>query len=688
IVFLAALGSMTISATIGTGALVWSGAVKASHVTSAWAVWWTGDAMGVLVVAPFLLSLLRLRHRRPTSWARRAEAAFLLALLVVLSIAVTRSSLSMLFVLVPFLGLTAWRFQQAGAAPAALVVAGAATWAAAHDLGPFAHDTLFSKMLTLQAFNATVACTTFVFAAIVSERLRARDALQRAAVELEGRIRERTGELLEANARLAEAQHVARVGSWEWLVADNEVLWSDEMYRIHGMDRRTTELSFDSAVELVLPEDLPRIQENVRAGLAKRRDHELPVIEYSIRRPDGVERILRGRAHLEVDVDGNPARMAGTVQDITEDKLAEREHRIAETLQRSLLPDLPEIPGIGLAARYVPAAGDVEVGGDWYDVLQLPDGRVGVAIGDVAGHGLRAAATMGQVRMALRAYALEEDDPAGVLDRVNELIRTLPSGEMATAIYLVFDPDSGVARLANAGHPPPLSLADDGRTAFVEGGLAPPLGAAAQGDTYRQTAVTLGPGSTLLLYTDGLVEERGVPFERGLERLRAAVAPGGDLEGLCDRVLASLPAGDRADDVAILALRPVGFAGEPLRLTLAADPASLPPLRHVLRRWLREAGADPEAVQAIVVACNEACSNAIQHPYGGGRGGLEVVVALEDGGVDLSVSDAGRWRHQASGQGGRGLQIMEALMDTVNVERRADGTTVRMRRRLRAPAIP
>ena len=128
-------------------------------------------------------------------------------------------------------------------------------------------------------------------------------------------------------------------------------------------------------------------------------------VEVRIVRPDGTERILRGQARTEVDESGRPFRMVGTVQEITETKQAEREHRIAETLQRSLLPDrLPEIPGVTLAARYVPATADMEVGGDWYDVVPLPDGHLGLAIGDVAGHGLRAASTMGQLRMALDQY--------------------------------------------------------------------------------------------------------------------------------------------------------------------------------------------------------------------------------------------------------------------------------------------
>ena len=171
--------------------------------------------------------------------------------------------------------------------------------------------------------------------------------------------------------------------------------------------------------------------------------------------------------------------MVGTVQDVTEDKQAEREHRIAVTLQRSLLPErVPEIPGVLLAARYVPATADAEVGGDWYDVVPLPDGRVGVGIGDVAGHGLRAASAMGQLRMALRAYAVEESSPAAVVGRLRQLVALLAHTEMATLLYLVFDPETVSVTFANAGHPPPLLIGDDGSAAFLESVPAPPLGTA------------------------------------------------------------------------------------------------------------------------------------------------------------------------------------------------------------------
>jgi PAS domain S-box-containing protein len=705
IVFLAALVSMAISASIGTETLVLSHAIPARQFLSAWAVWWTGDAMGVLVVAPFLLSLLLYRRHSRMTWARRVEATVLFAAIIVLSLAVMRSDLNLKFVLLPFLGWAAWRFQQRASAPAALIVAGIATWAAAHGWGSFREGTLFATMLSLQAFNATVAFTSFVFAALVTERIRDRQALQQAAAGLEERVRERTLELSDANERLsreigerkdaerrlqkqgrqlADAQQVAQVGSWEWLIPEDRVTWSDEMYRIHGFRPQEFEVTFERAVEQALPEDLERIQKNVAAAFRKGRDHDVPPSEYRILRADGVERVLLGKSKLSVNARGEPLRMVGTVQDISDEKQAKREHRIAETLQRSLLPDrLPEIPGVILAARYVPATADAEVGGDWYDVVQLPNGHVGVAIGDVAGHGLRAASTMAQLRMALRAYAIEADAPVEVVRRVHQLVQRLHISEMVTLIYLVFDPDLGTITFANAGHPPPLLIATDGSSAFLEDGLAPPVGTPPHPGYYVEHVSQFPAGSTLLLFTDGLVERRGDSLRVGLTRLRSEAATAGpDLDALCDHLLASLLDTEVSDDIALLALRSVPFAGDSLTLRLPAEARVLAPLRHTMRRWLREVHATPREINDILVASGEACANAIQHAYGSREGSLQVTIALVDNEVEVTVRDSGSWRPPSSAQGGRGLHLMHGLMDGVDMDTGPNGTIVRLRRRV------
>lgn len=707
IVILAALAGMLLSASIGTTALLLSHAIRRSAFLNTWAVWWTGDAMGILVVAPFLLSLAYVPRHPKVRWTRAVEAIILfvvLAGLSLLGLAVKTASLK--FLVFPILGWAAWRFQQRGAAPAALLVAGVATWGAAHGWGSFAGATLLQKMLALQAFNATVAFSSFFFAALVTERMQAREALERSAADLEDRIRRRTWQLSEANEllvreiaerketdrrlrqqerQLAEAQQLARVGSWEWVVEGGTVTWSDEMYRIHGFRPQEFTVTFEKAMALLAPEDASRIRENLARTIELDSDSDLRQVEYRIRRPDGEERILSGKARLTVA----PARrLVGTVQDVTEEKQAERQHRIAETLQRSLLPeDLPEVPGVALTARYVPATGDMEVGGDWYDVVSLSDGQVGVAIGDVVGHGLQAATTMGQLRMALRAYALEETSPAAVARRMAHLIDRLMPSEMATLIYLVFDPVSGRVVFVNAGHPPPLQLDRDGSARFLRGEVALPLGAFREGRPFPESEATLEAGSTLVLFTDGLVERRGASIDQGLATLRAEAvrAAGADLGDLCDHLLSSLVGVETEDDVALLGLRAAPLSARPLHLRLPAEPQVLAPLRQTLRRFLREVQASEPAISDVLVACGEACANVIVHAYGAGSGFLELDLVVHDGVMEVAVRDWGAWRPPDAGTGaGRGLLLMRALMDSAEVEPGPRGTVVHMTRQLRA----
>src|SRR5437016_3133760 len=165
----------------------------------------------------------------------------------------------------------------------------------------------------------------------------------------------------------------------------------------------------------------------------------------------------------------------------------------------------------------------------------------------------------------------------------------------------------------------------------------------------------------MLLFTDGLVERRGVSLREGLERLRnEARAVGPELDLLCDHLLGSFLGKDASDDVALIALRPIAFAGEPLRLRVAAEPRALAPM---LRRWLRSVDADPEETYEIVLACGEACANAIQHPYGVGDGVVEIYLDLVGGEVRVTVRDVGTWRVPARRDGGRGLTLMRGFMD-------------------------
>jgi anti-sigma regulatory factor (Ser/Thr protein kinase) len=358
----------------------------------------------------------------------------------------------------------------------------------------------------------------------------------------------------------------------------------------------------------------------------------------------------------------------------------DREHRSAVALQRSLLPDrLPDLVGIDSAVRYLPAR--AEIGGDWYDVIELSAGHVGLAIGDVAGHGLRAAALMGQLRTGLRAYALEGHPPAEALRRLDRLLHTISGRGMATAAYAVLDPATGVLRYASAGHPPPV-LVRGGREATLLGiSAAPPLGTLAFA-AYHEVEVTLAPGDTILLYTDGLVERRREPLTNGLERLRALAAVPASADQLCQRVTERLvPPEGGDDDIAVVALRIVPVESA-MRVRLAADPQVLSQVRRMLNRWLQAHGAQPAEIAALTLACGEACANAIEHAYPPGPAYFELEALHDEGLVTLAVRDSGRWRAPRGGHRGRGLKMIEAAVDEVDVGTTDLGTEVVMRHRL------
>ncbi len=364
-----------------------------------------------------------------------------------------------------------------------------------------------------------------------------------------------------------------------------------------------------------------------------------------------------------------------------------REHRIAETLQRSLLPEtLPVVPGAALGARYLPAASEAEVGGDWYDAIALPGGRLLLVMGDVSGKGLAAASTLGALRNAIRAYALEGHGPAEIAERVNRFVLAEPSRDhMATLILAVFDPVSGQLSWVNAGHPPPLTLGPDHAPEFLEGARSVPVGVLPFPGYEEETAV-IASGGAVVLYTDGLVERRGEHLETGMGRLASAAADGPlDAGALCDRLLAAaVPSGATSDDVALLTLSHVPL-GSRLELDMPSEPSALGSLRGLLRRWLAQVEASDADVYAIVMACSEACTNAIEHSGAAADATIAFAAVLVDGDVEVTVSDRGRWReHRPPSEQGRGLDLIEALMDEVDVAPRPDGTTVRLRRRLTA----
>ena len=369
---------------------------------------------------------------------------------------------------------------------------------------------------------------------------------------------------------------------------------------------------------------------------------------------------------------------------IEHDRLFEQ-HRVAQVLQRSLLPDvLPQPQGLSLAARYLPAgAGGQAVGGDWYDVVEMPDGRVGVAIGDVVGHGVKAATLMGALRSALQAFAVQGLSPAEVAPLFARFATTVGRSRMATYLYGVFDASRTSFTFVNGSHPAPVVVRPDGTGEILQGGLLPPLGVSVMPAAEEQR-VPLEPGSTLVLYTDGLIERRGERLAtRQADLYEAAIAAPAEPDLLCDALIAAMLGGEPpVDDVAVLTIQRAVTAEEELNLRVAARPEELAALRRLLRGWLRDAGADARAIDAVLLASGEACTNAIEHAYGPGEQTFEVEGRREGDWIELIVRDRGRWRPPRGQNRGRGLGLMQTFMDEVEVMPSDDGTAVRMRRRI------
>jgi PAS domain S-box-containing protein len=256
---------------------------------------------------------------------------------------------------------------------------------------------------------------------------------------------------------------------------------------------------------------------------------------------------------------------ARTAASVAEGRLYANEHSLALALQRSLLPVLPAVPGLDLAARYIPASDSAEIGGDWYDVLPLPDGATGIAIGDVMGHDMRAAGAMGQLRSVLRSYAWEGHGPAEVLERLNQLVCGLEMAQLATCIYARIEPARRSRtvglRWSNAGHPPPLLRTANGGLEVLSDGAGVLIGIATgnaaiheRPSSYRE----LSSGSTLLFYTDGLVENRHQDIDTGIGRLADALTSAGpalSVDDLSDRIAAAAGHSDHDDDQCLLIVR-------------------------------------------------------------------------------------------------------------------------------------
>ncbi len=441
--------------------------------------------------------------------------------------------------------------------------------------------------------------------------------------------------------------------------------------------RSREELMAVGAVAITHPDDKAYTRYALRSLLIG----EVPVFRYEKRylAPDGEIIWAEVSTTLFRDAQERPQFIIGIVLDIGE-------RRIAHTLQRSMLTtQLPEVDGVELAVRYLPSGSDAEVSGDWYDVIPLPDGRVGIVIGDVVGRGVEAAATMSQLRTALRAYAVEGLEPAEVVAKLHRLVGHLRVGLSTTLTYLDLDPFTLELRYVSAGHLPVLHAPADGPPRFLAGARSTPLGAAPAHVAIPQDRLVLAPGDSLLLYTDGLVERRDANIDTRLEELRAALeAAPADLPAQLKELTAKLTEGGvRTDDIALLALRAHGPPEGAFAASIRGVPDELRALRTDLRAWLAGVGATQPETNDVLIAVGEACSNAIEHA--GAASGATVDVRARMSGRELAVSigDSGVWRAAtAPADRGHGLRLMRVLSSGMKVATAESGTRVDLRFRL------
>jgi PAS domain S-box-containing protein len=376
-------------------------------------------------------------------------------------------------------------------------------------------------------------------------------------------------------------------------------------------------------------------------------------------------------------------------------RLYRREHERALILQRSLLPpDDPEAAGLDIACRYLPGSMETEVGGDWFDVIELPGHRTALVVGDVMGRGLRAAVAMGELRTAVRTLAMLDLEPGEVLSALDEVVqglgaptpgRTRRAKErggsdlaevyLATCIYVVYDAVTRRCTIANAGHLPPAVVEPGESPLLLELPKGVPLGVG--GEPFEESEVELPDGALLALYTDGLVESRSHPLDEGLEAFRAALdGPARPLEDICDHVLATLDTAHGEDDIALLMARIQGLSADQVGdWTLKPQPTSVARAREQAREQLLAWGLD-DLVDTTELLVSELVTNALRHGYGDIRLRLLLDRSLVCEVWDSALVQPRRRRARDTDEGGRGLQLVTMLSESWGSRRTHRGKTV------------
>ncbi len=496
----------------------------------------------------------------------------------------------------------------------------------------------------------------------------------------------------------SELRLVAQDGHPEELMLDFDVIRMDADLAIAEAVRDRELIFFDSEGEAAAR--YPTIADRRRAGQVTTNNGPRAVMPLLAGgEAIGALAISFPGHHAAVEQDRRSLATIATLvaQALERARLYATEHRVAQVLQESLLPQaLRSVGPARVAARYLAAATEASVGGDWFEIVDLPDECIGIAVGDVVGNGILAATAMGQLRSALRALALAGKKPGEILDALDVFAETTEGAVMSTAAYAEFDTRNGTLCYVSAGHPPPL-VVGPGEPRFLEDGRRTPLGVRPPSPPPPEGARdSLGSGETVILYTDGLVERRDEHLDTGLARLVEIAARFSDRgpDMLAERLVQNLlPDGSVGDDAAVLCLRfeptawiePGGETPSRFDHRFPARAGELAKLRASMRGWLGAADIEADDTEEIVLAVDEACANAIEHGSGDGSGEVLVSLELEDeDALTATVTNPGTWKGEASPGRGYGLMLMDALMDEVVIEPGDHESVVTLRRRVRS----
>jgi PAS domain S-box-containing protein len=499
-------------------------------------------------------------------------------------------------------------------------------------------------------------------------RVRANLELDRAR-----RIRE---ELERGQVMQSQAERLAEVGSWEVDLSSGMVRGSEQLLRmLHLTESGLGSLHLTDVISHVADtDDREMVQRAFDAAIS---DHEPFEYERPLRVGGGDERWMRVRGEVVSGDDGEALSLRGFVQDITQRREAEqavaaaaaareaaaREHAIADSLQRSLLPtETFESQHLEVATYYQAGVEGTRVGGDWFDVIDLGAGRTALVIGDVSGRGIRAASLMGQLRAAGRAYARLDLPAAEILELLEATVQELGQGHLATCIYCVYDPATGDLRYANAGHLPPIVALPGEAAARLPGLPDPPLGFGSS--RFYEQSVSLPPGAVLALYTDGLVERRDRDLDTGIDLLTARIrADAPALQELPGALVDSIAPGANEDDIAILVARISDRSLQRLAaLEVPAEPSAVKQGRSFTQSTLREWALPEDLIPDATLIVSELLTNAVVHGHEPVR--LRLRKTPEELTIEVDDGSSAMPRKLQAGPGdlhGRGLAIVAEL---------------------------